>query len=381
MSVPKPDGATTDSTPADDATAETFHSLTEIAHRAKANLTQGVWDYVAGATETETTLRRNRLAIDRLAFRPRVLRDVSIVDVESTFLGRPTRLPVFIAPVGQLTHLTQNGAADVAAAAAEFGIPQFHSSGSPPKLEEVAEVSSDLTRIFQLYATGDTGYVDGYVQRAEAAGCHGFCLTVDTAWYSRRERDILNRWGRRWESAGFGAGSEALAALSWADVERIRANTSMPLILKGIATSEDARLAVEHGVDVVYVSNHGGRQLDHGLGSLDVLPEVVEAVGAEASVFVDGSFMRGTDVLKAVALGADAVGLGRVACLGLAAAGPSGLVRVLELIEDEMRRSIGLLGATSLDQLDPSFVTTASVVSEPHMLSAFPLLDQGYLHD
>ena len=354
---------------------EAFHSLTEVVARAQVKLPRGVWDYVAGAAETETTMMRNRLAIDRLGFRPRVLRDVSTVDLTSTFLGQPTRLPVFIAPVGQLLHLSPNAAADVAKAAGDFGVPQFLSSGSPPSLEEVAEAGADVTRIFQLYVTGDAAFVDDYIDRAVAADYKAFCLTVDTAWYSRRERDIHNRWGIRWQKAGFGPGAGALASLSWADVERVRERCPIPLIVKGIATAEDARLAVEHGVDVVYVSNHGGRQLDHGRGSLDVLPEILDEVGSEATVVVDGSFCRGTDILKAVALGAAAVGLGRIACMGLAANGADGLVRVLELLEDEMRRATGMLGVTELAQLNADYVTEAPVVSQPSALSAFPLLD------
>ncbi|MGH1489360.1 MAG: alpha-hydroxy acid oxidase [Acidimicrobiales bacterium] len=355
-----------------------FHSLTEIAKRARTQLPKGSWDYLIGGSETETTLRRNRLAIDQLGFKPRVLRDVSTIDLTSTFLGQSSRIPVFVAPVGQLNHFTPGAAADVAKACAEFGVPQFLSSASPPALEEVAASSPDLHAIFQLYVTGGPDFVDEYINRVEAAGYRGFCLTVDTAWYSRRERDVLNRWGIRWATAGFGAGSAALASLSWADVERARAKTTLPLILKGIATAEDARLAVEHGVDVVYVSNHGGRQLDHGRGSLEVLPEIVAEVGEDATVVVDGSFARGTDILKAIALGASAVGLGRVACMGLAAGGSEGLVRVLELIEDEMRRSAGLLGVTSLAELDPACVVPAPAVSSPNALSAFPLIEQGY---
>jgi isopentenyl diphosphate isomerase/L-lactate dehydrogenase-like FMN-dependent dehydrogenase len=355
-----------------------FHSLTEIVARARVELPRGVWDYLAGGAETETTLRRNRLAIDRLGFRPRVLRDVSTIDLTTTFLDHKVRLPVFIAPVGQLNHFTSDAGADVARAAAEFGVPQFLSSGSPPSLEDVAEAQRDAMKIFQLYVTGDASFVDAYIDRAVAAGYRAFCLTVDTAWYSRRERDILNRWGVRWARSGFGEGARSLAALSWADVERIGARCPLPLVLKGIATKEDAVMAVEHGVDVIYVSNHGGRQLDHGLGSLDVLPEIVEVVGDAATVVVDGSFARGTDILKAIALGASAVGLGRIACIGLAAAGTAGLVRVLELLEDEMTRAAGMLGITRLDQLDANYVTEAPVVTDPHVLSAFPLLDDGY---
>jgi glycolate oxidase len=149
----------------------------------------------------------------------------------------------------------------------------------------------------------------------------------------------------------------------------------VPLILKGIATAEDAALACEHGVDVVYVSNHGGRQLDQGRGSLDVLPEVVKAVGGRARIIVDGCFQRGTDVVKAIALGADLVGMGRMPCFGLAAAGAAGCVRMLELMEDEIRIALALLGVDRLAALDPSYVHPAPPVNLPHVFSAFPLLD------
>ncbi|MDH4147615.1 MAG: alpha-hydroxy-acid oxidizing protein, partial [Acidimicrobiia bacterium] len=357
---------------------ERFQTLHEIVARARQNLAPGVWDYVVGGAETETTVRRNRQALDAIGLRPRVLRDVSRVDVTSTFLGQPVRLPVFAAPVGQLDHLCSGAAADVGLSCHRFGVAQFLSSVSPPALEDLAEAVPGGLRVFQLYANGDAAFVDDHVERAVAAGYGAFCLTVDTARYSRRERDILNRWGTRWDTAGADHGNSARASLSWADVDRVRQRCPLPLILKGIATAEDAILAVEHGVDVVYVSNHGGRQLDHGLGAVDALVPIVDAVAGLATVFVDGGFTRGTDVLKALALGAAAVGIGRLACMGLGAAGSDGLVRVLELLEDEMIRSAALLGITSLDQLDRSCLAPARPVGDPHVLSAFPLLEAGY---
>jgi glycolate oxidase len=164
------------------------------------------------------------------------------------------------------------------------------------------------------------------------------------------------------------------AALSWDDVKRFKDRHDLPLILKGIATGEDAEIAVAHGVEVVYVSNHGGRQLDHGLGSAAVLPEVAKAVRGRAEVWVDGGFMRGSDVAKGIALGASCVGLGRLACLALAADGVAGLVRALEILEEEVRVSLGLLGAASFAEATPAHLAAAPVVSEPGVLSAFPLL-------
>ncbi|HEY3194578.1 MAG TPA: alpha-hydroxy acid oxidase, partial [Candidatus Dormibacteraeota bacterium] len=161
-------------------------------------------------------------------------------------------------------------------------------------------------------------------------------------------------------------------------VKRFKDRHTIPLILKGIATAEDADLACEHGVDMIYVSNHGGRQLDHGRGTIEILSEIVAAVGGRAAVMVDGSCLRGTDVVKAMALGAQAVGIGRLACMGLAAAGQAGLVRTLELLEDEIRICLGLLGVNNYSMLNASYLHAAQPVGPAHVMSAFPLLEEGY---
>jgi glycolate oxidase len=251
------------------------------------------------------------------------------------------------------------------------------SSVCEPGLEATAAAAPEAFRIFQLYVRGDEAWVDDWGKRAKDHGYAAFCFTVDTALYSRRERNLARRYvpaGRRRAS-----GREFQAALSWEDVTRFKDRHDLPLALKGIATAEDAALAVEHGVEIVYVSNHGGRQLDHGRGTMEVLPEVVATVGGRAAVIVDGGFVRGTDVVKAIAMGAQCVGIGRLACCGLAAADAPGLVRVLELLEDEIRIAMGLLGVDRLAALDRSYLAVASPVSRPHVTSAFPLLDEeGY---
>src|SRR5206468_4137539 len=292
-----------------------FSTLHEIVRAARNNLAPGPWDYLMGGAETETTLKRNRLALDSIAFRPRVLRDVSKIDTTSTLFGRPVRLPLMLAPIGSIETFADGGGATAARASEEFGVPQMLSSVCSPGLEAVAATANNF-RIFQLYVRGDDAWVDDWVKRA-----------VDG----------------------------------------------------GYATAEDATLAVEHGVEGVYVSNHGGRQLDHGRGAIEVLPEVVRTVGGRATVLVDGGFMRGTDVVKALALGAQSVGIGRLACCGLAAAGQAGLVRVLELLEDEIRIAMGLLGVDRLAALDPSHLHPATPVGPARATSAFPLLDEeGY---
>jgi isopentenyl diphosphate isomerase/L-lactate dehydrogenase-like FMN-dependent dehydrogenase len=350
-----------------------FMTLHEVVHKARQNLNQNAWDYIVGGVETETTLRRNRMALDSIALRPRVLRDVSKVDPSTEFLGRKLRLPVLLCPVGSLESFHPEGAAPVVKAAGGFGVAHMLSSVCDPGLEGVAKTAPDTLRIFQLYVRGDAAWVDDYVERAIANKYAAFCLTVDTAHYSRRERDIAKRHitgGRRRAS-----GREYQEALDWRTVERIKAKVAVPLAIKGIATAEDAKIALDHGVDLVYVSNHGGRQLDHGRGSMDVLPEVVEAVAGRGRIIIDGGFYRGSDIVKAIALGAHMVGLGRMQCYGLAANGEAGIVRMLELLEDEVSRAMGLLGVTSLGKLDPSYLHAAAPTHPPHVFSAFPHLD------
>jgi glycolate oxidase len=318
------------------------------------------------------TLRRNRLALDTLALRPRVLRDVSHVDVSTAAFGRKLRLPILFAPVGDLESFHPDAAASVVRAAGEFGVAHMLSSVCGPGLEKVAEAAPDATRIFQLYVRGDEAFVDDHIRRATDCGYAAFCFTVDTAIYSRRERDIVKRHftaGRRRVE-----GRAHQAALDWRAIARARSVCKLPLILKGIAAPEDARLAVEHGIEWIYVSNHGGRQLDHGPGAMDVLPEIVDAVKGRAKVMVDGGFCRGSDVIKAIAAGADLVGLGRMQCYALAAAGQEGLERMLEILEDEMQRCAGLAGATRLSALDRSCLQRAPAAGPVGVLSAFPLL-------
>jgi glycolate oxidase len=354
---------------------ERFQTLHEIVKAARANLSQGPWDYLVGGAETETTLRRNRQALDSIAFRPRVLRDVSKINCTSTLLGKTMRIPVLLAPIGSLESFDPGGGATVARASEEFGVPHMLSSVSAPGLEAVA-AAADNFRIFQLYVRGDDAWVDDHVKRAVANGYTAFCLTVDVALYSRRERDLAKRFVKPWRARA--TGLDYQAGLSWDHVKRFKDTHDVPLILKGIATAEDAALACDHGVEVIYVSNHGGRQLDHGRGAIELLPEVVATVGGRATVIFDGGCLRGTDIVKAVALGAHAVGIGRLQCFGLAAAGQAGLVRVLELLEDEIRICLGLLGVDRLGTLDRSYVHPASPVTLPHVTSAFPLLDEGY---
>src|ERR1700723_362153 len=355
------------------ASAEPFQNLHELVRKARANLNQNCWDYIVGAAETETTMRRNRMALDEIAFRPRVLRNVAKVDPSVDAFGRKLRLPVVIAPVGALELFDPGGGASVARGAGTFGAAHMLSSVSEPGLEKTAEAAPDALRLYQLYVRGGDAFVEDCVSRAIASGYSAFCLTVDTAHYSRRERDIAKRYVR--ESRLRATGGDFQKGLEWRTVKLIKDKYKIPLVIKGIATGEDAAIAVDHGVEWIYVSNHGGRQLDQGRGSMHALPQTVSAVKGRAKVMVDGSFCRGTDIVKAIIMGADLVGIGRLQCWALAAGGEAGIVRMLELLEDEGVRTLGLLGVTKFAELDKSYLHPATPTNLPSVFSAFPLLD------
>jgi glycolate oxidase len=350
-----------------DRLRQQFHNLHEFIAAARKKLDRGTWDYLIGGAETEATLRRNRLALDSLAFRPRVLRNVNGTDTGSTFLGRKIAMPVALAPIGSIERFDPAGPLAVAEAAGSFACPMFHSSMAKTELERTTKISNGL-KVFQLYIHGDHAWVEAHFDRALTAGYSALCLTVDNHYHvlAARYHAVPPR------------DSEAARhqkALDWAQFDKIRKRYKVPIILKGIATAEDAKLAIEHGTDVIYVSNHGGRQLDYGAGTLDVLPEVVAVAKGKAEIVVDGGICRGTDVLKAIALGADMVCIGKLYAYGMAAAGRDGIFRVLELLQQEMVRSMALLGVNRLAELDSSYLRSAPPVRPLHVLSAFPYLD------
>ncbi len=352
-----------------------FVTNQEIIVAARANLDQNAWDYLTGGAESETTMRRNRLGLDSLAFRPRILVDVSNIDTSTTFLGHRLRIPVMLAPIGSLQLLTPEAGVAVAKAAEEFGTINFVSSVTQPSLEEIAAASRS-PKIFQLYVAGDLKWVESLLARVKNAGYTALCLTVDTAIYGRRERQMMDRYlppSRRQ------TGYEYRTALTWETMDAIKEIAGLPFILKGVATAEDAAIAVEHGVAAVYVSNHGGRQLDHGRATIEMLPEIVAAVDGKAEIVLDGGIARGSDVVKAIALGAKAVAIGKLQGWGLGAAGKDGLVRVLELLENEITVTMGLLGATRVDQLMPAHLCKALPTGHAHEMSAFPHMPGGRL--
>jgi len=359
-----------------DAVFNRFQVMHEFAPAARAALNKNIFDYIFGGAETETTIKRNRQAIETYAFRPRVMRDVSTMTAAHDLFGMRLRLPVCLAPIGSLQQIFAGGGATAAKAAGRFGCAHMLSSVCEPGLEAVAEAAPDACRVFQLYIRGDEKWVDDKVRASMDSGYKAFAVTIDLDAYSRRERDLSKRFVTAGRQAAVGEVNQA--KFSWNDIDRIRKFCKIPIILKGIATAEDAKLAVEHGVDVVYASNHGGRQLDHGRGALDVVPEIAAAVKGKAKVWVDGGFMRGTDVVKAIALGADVVGLGRLQALAGAAAGEDGIVRMLEILEKEIQIALMLLGVNGYGELTSDYVIKEPPVYPARQFSAFPLLDEGY---
>jgi isopentenyl diphosphate isomerase/L-lactate dehydrogenase-like FMN-dependent dehydrogenase len=354
-----------------------FLTLQEIVAAARKNLSRNHWDYLVGGAETETSLKRNRFGLDALAFLPRVLNDVSAVDTHAMVTGHRLRIPVVLAPIGSVQAFESGGGVTVAQAAESFGTMMILSSSCTPDFETVARAGAG-PKIFQLYLFGDQAWMDDHIARTIEAGYAGFCLTADTAVYSRRERDILKRWvpasGRQAGANDFGQ----QAKMTWQTVAHIKRTFGIPLWLKGINRTDDARRAVDCGVDVVYVSNHGGRQLDHGRGCIDALPEVVKAVAGQVPVLVDGGFMRGTDIVKGLARGATAVGVGRLEALAMAAGGAPAVTRMLELLEIEVRTTMALLGVRTTAELTDDLLEAAQPLSAPHVLSAFPLLEEDY---
>lgn len=355
---------------------DSARTLTELVQRARSHLSAAHWDYLMGAAETETALHRNRAGLNALSFRPRILNDVASVRADSQLLDQRLRIPVLLAPLGSIQLFAADGAAAAARAAARFGVPHMLSSVCLPDYEELAAMVPG-PRFLQLYLVGDQAWLDAVIERAIALGYSGLCLTADTQVYSRRERDMHRRWT---PPSGRVAGGEDFAfqsRMSWDTVAHIKDRFDLPLIIKGVNAAEDAQRCVDSGVDVIYVSDHGGRQLDHTRPCIDALADVVPAVNGAVPVVVDGGFYRGADVVKALCLGANAVGLGRLQGLALAAGGTPGLVRMLEILEHEITTTMALLGAASLEQLQPELLVSSVPLDAGDLDSAFPLLRDG----
>ncbi len=357
----------------------------EIIVEAKKRLAPAVWDFLSGGGESETTLKRNRWSLDSVAFRPRVLISVPDPDATSSFMGHKIRIPVICAPVGSLHQMDPAGNLAVVDAMDRFGSMAAISIMSNPRLEDCAAATKGC-KIFQLYVRGDWDWVKKTLDRVVAAGFEALVITADTAHYGRRERDLYNRFLRRTSNARANLEGVDLDAewkhrgtLTWDFVEACKKHCGLPVMVKGIATREDAEIALQRGVDVIWVSNHGGRQMDHGRGALACLPEVADVARGKVPIVIDGGFSRGTDVLKALGLGADIVAVGKLQGWALAAGGSDGLVRSFEILEAEMKMNMGLLGVNKLSEITPAhFFHGAPVMNEPSNTSPFPVTTEAF---
>jgi len=356
-----------------------FTNLLELEELARAKVPRPAFDYIAGGADDEVSLRRNREAYGKWALRPRVLVDVSSCDTSATVLGQRVSMPILVAPTAFHGLVHPDGEIGTARGAAAAGTIMVVSAVATRTMEEIAAAIA-APRWFQLYVWKDREVTAELVKRSARAGYRAICLTVDTPLLGRREKDERNAFTL---PSGIGIGNVRPAgldgmpesehgsafakyvkemldpAVTWRDLAWLRSLTSLPIVVKGIMTMEDAKIAVEHKVEGIVVSNHGGRQLDSTPATLDVLPEIVDAVRGRAEVFMDGGIRRGTDVLKALALGARAVLVGRSPLWGLALGGAEGVHAVLEHLRKEFALAMALSGRSSLGQIDRSMVQHA----------------------
>ena len=371
----------------------------DLRRLAKRRLPAGVFDYIDGGAEDERSLGRNVDGYARLEFRPRVLRDVSKVDTATTLLGRPVPAPLVLAPTGFTRIADPQGELAVARAAARAGIPYGLSTMGTRSIEEVAAVSSG-PKWFQVYTWRDRGLVRDLLDRAAAAGFEAIQLTIDTPVLGRRERDVRRGYTLppkvglgtivdgllhpAWtldflrndpitfasvapgNDAGDGSSAVTLSeyinsqfdpALSWGEIDWLRSVWDGPIVLKGIQTVEDAELAVEHGVEGIALSNHGGRQLDGAPSIIELVEPVAQAVGGRVDIIADGGVRRGSDIVKALALGADAVMAGRAYLYALGAAGEAGVDHVIDFLVSGMERTMALTGCQTVADIGRELVT------------------------
>ncbi len=373
-------------------------SVADLRIIAKRRLPRGVFDYIDGGAEDELTLAANTAAYRRVTFRPRILRDVSEVDISSTLLGKPLSMPLVLAPTGFTRIADPQGELAVGRASERAGVPYALSTLGTRSIEELA--ATGASRLwFQLYVWRDRGLVADLVERASASGYEALCLTVDAQWFGRRERDARRGFtlppklgpstlldgivhpGWTWQfltsepilfanvvGADVGHGSEAITlaeyvaqqfdrGLSWKDVEWLRSHWDGPIVIKGIQTVADAVIAADEGVEAIAVSNHGGRQLDSAPTPLDLIPAIADQVGGRTEIICDGGVRRGSDIVKALALGAKACMAGRAYMYGLGAAGEDGVDHVLNLLSTDMKRTMGLIGCRTIKEIGPEYVS------------------------
>ena len=356
---------------------EDWINVADAGREGEARLERGPRDYFAGGAGDEITLRDNVEGWGRWRLRPRVLNDVREVSTEAEVLGKPVSAPILVAPVAYQRMAHAEAEAGMAAGAAEAGTVMCLSTLANTRPAEVAAAAPNGRHWFQLYAFKDEGVTRALMEEAIAAGFEAILVTVDAPPGGNRERDRRNRFALPQDlgtpSLAAAVGDRELTieetfalmnhALVWADLSDLASECSVPVFVKGVLTAEDAELALEHGAAGVVVSNHGGRQLDRSLATADALPEIAEALEGRATLLVDGGIRRGIDVVTALALGADAVLVGRPALWGLAAAGREGVARVLALLREELELALGLCGCTSPAELSRAHVRRAPFTS------------------
>ena len=351
-------------------------NLLELELAARERLSPMAYEYYAGGAHDEVTVRENRRAYEALALRPRVLVDVSRRDTSTTVLGTAVAAPVLVAPMAFQRLAHSDGELATARAVRASGSLMVLSTLATASVEEVCAAAPGPLW-FQLYVYRDRGATRALVERAEGAGCTALVLTVDTPLLGRRERDVRTGFTLppelsignvvpggpstlppAYADSGLAAFFADLldASLTWRDVEWLRSITRLPVVVKGVLRADDARQAVERGAAAVVVSNHGGRQLDTALATVRALPEVVDAVGGRVEVLVDGGVRRGTDVVKALALGARAVLLGRPVLWGLAIGGEAGVAAALATLREELDLAMALCGCPRLSDLTPDLL-------------------------
>ena len=323
------------------------------------------YEFVASGAADEHTLRWNREAFDRIRLRPRVLRDVATVDTRVTLLGRDLAFPILLAPTAYHRVLHPEGELETARGAGAAGVTWIVSMSTTTAIVDIARAATSPLW-FQLYFQSDPGFTREVVHQAEAAGCEALCLTVDSPIIGPRNRQARARFRLPPDVAtphlyDIGHRKQEImdprrVPATWKDVEWLRAFTKLPVILKGILDPDDAELAIQSGAEGIVVSNHGGRNLDTAPASVDVLPEVVDRVQGRIPLLVDGSVQRGTDVLKALALGAIAVLIGRPYCYALSVAGGAGVSRVVEILRSELEAAMMLTGVADLTRIDRSLL-------------------------
>jgi 4-hydroxymandelate oxidase len=354
-----------------------YLNLADIESAARERLTALAYEYYVGGANDEVTVRENRLAFERLTLRYRVLVDVSKRSTKTTVLGTPVDVPVLVAPTAFQRLACDDGELATARAAAAAGTVMILSTAATQTIEDIGAIEGP--KWFQLYVYTDRGLTKALVERAEACGMRAIVLTVDAPVLGRRERDLRNRFhlpdgirlanvpssgsvpmptghGESGLAHHFASGIDA--SLTWRDVEWLRSLTTLPVLIKGIVRGDDADRAVDHGASGIIVSNHGGRQLDTAIPTIRALPEVVEAVHGRVEVLLDGGVRRGTDVIKAIALGARAVLLGRPVVWGLAADGEQGARRVLDLLRAEIDLAMALCGCPSITDITRDLVAS-----------------------